>query len=196
MKKKLSDFLKKIKPLYQYGIMIVLLLVLVGACLWLKRPNIAVVDMGRVYQDALVFKQIRTQQTMAEEDWKAQALAQKEALEKADSDLSRKKGRLKKAVFDKRVSELKSNILDFQNQQMAKLDLIRYQATQITQNVEQQIQPFLKQLAQNKNLDLVVSSANVIYYQTDITDEVIEALNDAYQQGLIKDLEIVLDEGE
>ena len=154
--------------------------------------------MSKVYANAQVFQAIRSEQTTVEDEWKAQALAQKQELEAADKALSKKKARMRKAKFDKEVAALKARILDFQNQQMAKLDLIRYQAGQITSRVEEVMKPMIAMVAQEKKLVFVLSASNVLYHSkaVDITSDVIDQLDTAFQAGQLPDLQISLSEGE
>ncbi len=160
--------------------------------------RIGVVDMSQVYANAAVFQSIRSEQQSFEQEWKTQALAKKEELEKADKALSRKKGSMRRAKFDKEVAALKDKILDFQNQQMARLDLIRYQSGQIMQQVEEMMQPMIAQLADKKDLHFVLSASNVMYHTKaiDITSDVVRLLDDAFEAGNLPSLQISFNEGE
>lgn len=169
-----------------------------GVMLPRQPDSVGVVDLTRVYQQSKAFAQIRQEQTELEDMWRLEAANQKSKLEAEDKELSRKKRRLKKAVFDRKVADLKLRILDFQNQQMARLDLIRYRVAQIMQSLEKQTQPLLAQVAQNRKLRLVVPLSATLYSQRaiDITDDVIAALDEAFANGQLTGLQIVLDEGE
>lgn len=149
-------------------------------------PNVkvGVVSMPRVYQEALVFQNIRQQQQSYEEKWRQEAIAQKEVLEKEDKDLSVQKRRLKKAAFDKKVATLKAKILDFQNTQIARLGMIRENTRRIMAEVEKQSEPILRQIAKKHHLDLVLMDNNVVYAsdRIDITDDLIKKLNEALTQ--------------
>lgn len=169
-----------------------------GVMLPRQPDSVGVVDLTRVYQQSKAFAQIRQEQTELEDMWRLEAANQKSKLEAEDKELSRKKRRLKKVVFDRKVADLKLRILDFQNQQMARLDLIRYRVAQIMQSLEKQTQPLLAQVAQNRKLRLVVPLSATLYSQRaiDITDDVIAALDEAFANGQLTGLQIVLDEGE
>ncbi len=169
-----------------------------GVMLPRQPDSVGVVDLTRVYQQSKAFAQIRQEQTELEDMWRLEAANQKSKLEAEDKELSRKKRRLKKVVFDRKVADLKLRILDFQNQQMARLDLIRYRVAQIMQSLEKQTQPLLAQVAQNRKLRLVVPLSATLYSQRaiDITDDVIVALDEAFANGQLTGLQIVLDEGE
>ena len=169
-----------------------------GVMLPRQPDSVGVVDLTRVYQQSKAFAQIRQEQTELEDMWRLEAANQKSKLEAEDKELSQKKRRLKKAVFDRKVADLKLRILDFQNQQMARLDLIRYRVAQIMQSLEKQTQPLLAQVAENKKLRLVVPLSATLYSQRaiDITDDVIAALDEAFANGQLTGLQIVLDEGE
>lgn len=200
MKKRLKNFFYQLqKNATILGVIGAIILGIVLICLCVdKGGKIGVVDMSKVYANAQVFQAIRSEQTTVEDEWKAQALAQKQELEAADKALSKKKARMRKAKFDKEVAVLKARILDFQNQQMAKLDLIRYQAGQITSRVEEVMKPMIAMVAQEKKLVFVLSASNVLYHSkaVDITSDVIEQLDTAFQAGQLPDLQISLSEGE
>ena len=133
-------------------------------CLWPAKDQIGIVDMNKVYQQAQVFKNIHAQQQSFETKWREEALAQKEKLEQEDKALSKKKARLKKSKFEKEVKALQERILDFQNQQMAKLDFIRYQAAQIQQQVSETMKPLIENVAIDKKLVFVLPASNVLYH--------------------------------
>ena len=199
--KKIMAFLKNKKislPLHTIVIVSGVFLLLLFVCCSSHITNIAVVNMNRVYAEAKVFQNIHDEQQAFENEWKEQALAEKEKLEKADKELSRKKSRMRKAQFEKEASALKAKILDFQNQQMAKLDLIRYQAGQVSAQVETTMKPIIAEIAEKKNLDFVLSVSNAFYFSksVDITEEVIKRLDKAFEAGKLPSLQISLSEGE
>ena len=160
--------------------------------------KIAVVNMNRVYAEAKVFQNIHNDQQTFENEWKKQALAEREKLEKADRDLARKKSRMRRAQFEKEVTILKEKILDFQNQQMAKLDSIRHQTNVVMARVESTMKPITEQIAKDKKLDFILSASNALYYDksVDITDEIIKQLDKAFKAGELPILQINLNEGE
>ena len=149
------------------------------------------------HEKAAVFKAIHEQQIAFEDEWKKEALAQKELLEKEDSVLSKKKARLKRAKFEKEVKALKERILDFQNQQMAKLDLIRHQTAQIQRQVSETMKPLIAQVAKSKDFVFVLSSSEVLYNNdtVDITADVIHLLDEVYKAGKLPKIQISLQEG-
>ncbi|MBE6449750.1 MAG: OmpH family outer membrane protein [Alphaproteobacteria bacterium] len=161
------------------------------------KQSFGMVDMAYVYEHAQVFKAIREQQNSFETLWKENAIEEKEKLVEEDKALSKKKARMKKIAFEKEVNKLKERILNFQNQQMARLDLIRYQTSQVQQQVVQTIQPMIKQIAQESNLDFVFSSSNALYYSdaVDITTELIDDLDEAFEDGQLPNIQINFEEG-
>lgn len=205
--KKVWNFLKskKVSSILHTKISLPLHTIVVALCLLLllfscsgHTSKIAVVNMNRVYAEAKVFQNIHSDQQAFEMEWKEQALAEKEKLEKADKELSRKKSRMRKAQFEKEAATLKAKILDFQNKQMAKLDLIRYQTSLVMAQVETTMKPIIEQIAKNEKLDFVLSVSNALYYDqsVDITDEIIKQLDKAFQTGKLPVLQISLNEGE
>ena len=198
----MKSFLRFFDPLLSFKPHIIVGVVCVFICLsvficWPDKNKVGIIDLTKIYENALVFKAIHDQQVSFEESWKKEALAEKEKLEKDDIELSRKKGRLKKSKFEKEAKALKERILDFQNQQMAKLDLIRYQTSLIQQRVSEKIRPIIADVSVRKNLIFVLPVSEVLYHNNtvDITDEVIKSLDDAYNEGDLPDLEISLQEG-
>ena len=172
------------------------LLVLCSLC-FKDKQSFGIVDMTYVYEHAQVFKAIREQQNSFETLWKENAIEEKEKLVEEDKALSKKKARMKKAAFEKEVNNLKERILNFQNQQMARLDLIRYQTSQIQQQVTQTIQPMIHQIAQDDKLDFVFSSSNALYYSeaVDITKKLIDALDKAFEDDQLPNIQINFEEG-
>lgn len=197
--KKVLKFLKNKKvslPLHAIVIAVCVFLLLLFCCS--HSSKIAVVDMGRVYAEAKVFQSIHKDQQNFENEWKELALAEREKLEKADKELSRKKSRMRKAQFEKEAATLKAKILDFQNQQMAKLDLIRYQKNLVMSEVEKTMKPIIADIAKDKDLDFVLSVSNALYYaqSVDITEEVIKQLDKVFKAGQMPSLQVSLSEGE
>ena len=196
MKKRLYFLLKYLLNKKHIIVGIIFAFILFG-CFFEKSPKIGIVNMTQVYEKAIVFKAIHEQQIAFEEEWKKEALAQKELLEKEDKVLSKKKARLKKAKFEKEVKALKERILDFQNQQMAKLDLIRHQTAQIQRQVSETMKPLIAQVAKSKDFVFVLSSSEVLYHNNtvDITDDVIQVLDEAYKAGNLPKIQISFEEG-
>ena len=196
MKKRLHFLLKYLLNKKHIIVGVIFALIFWG-CFFEKSPKIGIVNMTQVYENAIVFRAIHEQQIAFEEEWKTEALAQKELLEKEDKALSKKKARLKKAKFEKEVKALKERILDFQNQQMAKLDWIRYQSAQVQQEVVATLKPLIAQIAQNSDLLFVLSSSEVLYHNNtvDITDDVIQVLDEAYKAGNLPKIQISFEEG-
>lgn len=161
------------------------------------KQSFGIVDMTYIYEHAQVFKAIREQQNSFETLWKENAIEEKEKLVEEDKALSKKKARMKKTAFEKEVKALKERILNFQNQQMARLDLIRYQSAQIQQQVAQTIQPMISQIAQEKDLSFVFPASNALYYSdvVDITSDLIKTLDKAFEKGLLPSLQINFEEG-
>ena len=197
MKKSLHFFDKK-AMLIKKHIIVGILFAFVLIC-WIvpEKIQIGIVDMAKIYQQAVVFKTIHEQQRSIEEKWKEDALLQKEKLAQEDQALSKKKAKLKKSKFEAEVKILQEKILDFQNQQMAKLDFIRYQTAQIQQKVSETMKPLIADVADAKNLALVLSSSDVLYHNNtvDITKDVIKVLDKAYKNGDLPDLQISFEEG-
>lgn len=196
MKKRLYFLLKYLLNKKHIIVGIIFAFILFG-CFFEKSPKIGIVNMTQVYEKAIVFKAIHEQQIAFEDKWKKEALAQKELLEKEDKVLSKKKARLKKAKFEKEVKALKERILDFQNQQMAKLDLIRHQTAQIQRQVSETMKPLIAQVAKSKDFVFVLSSSEVLYHNNtvDITDDVIQVLDEAYKAGNLPKIQISFEEG-
>ena len=196
MKKKWHFLLKDLFDKKHIIVGIIFAFILFG-CLFEKSPQIGIVNVTQVYEKAAVFKAIHEQQIAFEDEWKKEALAQKELLEKEDSVLSKKKARLKRAKFEKEVKALKERILDFQNQQMAKLDLIRHQTAQIQRQVSETMKPLIAQVAKSKDFVFVLSSSEVLYNNdtVDITADVIHLLDEVYKAGKLPKIQISLQEG-
>ena len=101
-----------------------------------------------------------------------------------------------KAQFEKEVASLKEKILDFQEQQMAKWELIRYQTAQVMTQVEETMAPIIEKIAKKRKLDFVLDSSRVLYYTktVDLTDEVIKQLDESFKSGQLSGLQISLSE--
>lgn len=141
--------------------------------------KIGLVDMTRVYQEAKVFQELRTAQQKDEVNWKEAALQEKEKLEKEDKALSFQKRRLKKIVFERKAADLRARIIDFQNAQMAKLNLIKENNALLMHQVEEKTLPLLEIVAQKRGLDLIITHTPVLYANKtiDVTDDLILELD-------------------
>jgi len=195
--KKYSHFFVKYLSAQKHIIVSIFLLFALLLCFLPNKKQVGIVDVAKVYQNAQVFLEIHEQQVAFENKWKEDALAQKERLEQEDKALSKKKAKLKKSKFEKEAKALQERILDFQNQQMAKLDLIRYQIGQLQEQVSETMKPLIEKVAVDKDLVLVLSSLDVLYHNNvvDITEDVIKSLDKAYKAGDLPDLQISLEEG-
>ncbi len=160
----------------------------------IEPAKIGVVDMKRVYQEAFVYYDIRVQQQEQEEKWRQEAWTERQILEKKDIQLSKLKRKLKKAVFDKKANELKNQILDFQNRQMAQLNLISMASKEILEKVEKQGSVVAQKVAFKKGLDLVLIQEGVLYVHKniDITDDFVVELNRTMQRADFKNLSTFL----
>ena len=132
-----------------------------------------------MYRQAAVYRDMKEKQAALEEKWRQDALAEKKELEVQDRNLSRSKGRLKKRVFDKKAADLRAQILDFQNRQMARLNLITMNSQALMQEIEAQSADVAKVVAQKRGLDMIVSASEVLYSnkKIDITDDFVIELN-------------------
>lgn len=195
--KKYSHFFVKYLSAQKHIIVSIFLLFALLLCFFPNKKQVGIVDVAKVYQNAQVFLEIHEQQVAFENKWKEDALAEKERLEQEDKALSKKKAKLKKSKFEKEAKALQERILDFQNQQMAKLDLIRYQIGQLQEQVSETMKPLIEKVAVDKDLVLVLSSLDVLYHNNvvDITEDVIKSLDKAYKAGDLPDLQISLEEG-
>ncbi len=145
----------------------------------IQPPVVGVVDMSRVYLEAAVYRDMKEKQSALEEQWRTEALAEKQALEEKDLKLSRSKRRLKKKTFDKKASDLREEILDFQNRQMARLNLISLNSAAIMREIDSKAAEIARKVADKKGLDMVVSASDVLYSnkKIDITDDFVVELN-------------------
>lgn len=198
--KKVMNLVKKTKNfllLHKMAVAGVFVLIALFLCCS-SSAKIGIVDKKRVYAEAKVFQVIHNEHKGFENEWKEQALEQKEKLEKADKELAKKKSRMRKAQFEKEVASLKEKILDFQEQQMAKWELIRYQTAQVMTQVEETMAPIIEKIAKKRKLDFVLDSSRVLYYTktVDLTDEVIKQLDESFKSGQLSGLQISLSEGE
>lgn len=182
---------KKAFPMSMAVLGAVFILLLVARCSAITPPKIGVVDMPRVYQQAAIYHDIKEKQAALQEKWRVEALEEKKALEEKDLKLSRSKKRMKKAVFDKQAAELRAKILDFQNRQMARLNLIVVAQREMMAQVEAHSAQIAERVAKKKGLDLIWTQSETLYAnkKIDITDDFVVELDENMKDFPLKDFD-------
>ena len=75
--------------------------------------------------------------------------------------------------------------------------MIRHQTAQIQRQVSETMKPLIAQVAKSKDFVFVLSSSEVLYHNNtvDITDDVIQVLDEAYKAGNLPKIQISFEEG-
>lgn len=140
---------------------------------------IGVVNVGKIMQDSKAAASVRSQLQAKQKTFQAELDAKEKEFYAEDQALAKQKDKVEKAAFDAKVKAFREKAASAQQQvQQKKVQLDKAFATSL-EEIQKNVLEITKQVAAEKKLSLVLSSAQVLYSEanSDVTDEVLKRLD-------------------
>lgn len=149
---------------------------------------IGVVDTAKIMRDSKAAQSVRSQLQSKQKAFQAELDAKEKSLLAEDQALAKQQGNVDKAAFEQKVKEFRTKAANAQREvQQKKLAVDKALATSL-QNIQQTVIAITKEVAAEKKLNIVLSSAQVLYTDAslDITTEVLNRLNSKLPNVAVK----------
>lgn len=140
---------------------------------------IGVVDTAKIMRDSKAAQSVRSQLQSKQKTFQAELDAKEKTLLAEDQALAKQQGNVDKAAFEQKVKEFRTKAAQAQREvQQKKLAVDKALASSL-QNIQQTVLQITKEVAAEKKLNIVLSSAQVLHTDPalDITNEVLNRLN-------------------
>ena len=140
---------------------------------------IGIVNVAKIMQDSKAANSVRSQLQTKQKSFQAELDAKEKDLLAEDQSLVKQKDKVDKDAFDTKVKAFKEKAADAQRQVQEKKASLDKAFTAALDEIQKNVLDITKQVANEKKLNLVVSSAQVLYGDPslDITDEVLKRLD-------------------
>ena len=141
--------------------------------------TIGVVDTAKIMRDSKAAQSVRSQLQSKQKTFQAELDAKEKTLLAEDQALAKQQGNVDKAAFEQKVKEFRTKAATAQREvQQKKLAVDKALASSL-QNIQQTVLQITKEVAAEKKLSIVLSSAQVLHTDPalDITGEVLNRLN-------------------
>ena len=141
--------------------------------------SIGVVNVAKIMQSSKAATSVREQMQAKQKSFQAELDAKEKALLAEDQALVKQKGSADKAAFEKKVKEFREKAATEQRAVQSKKAQLDKSFAGALEEIQKAVLDIVKQMASEKKLNLVVSSAQVLYgdQSLDITDEVLKRLD-------------------
>lgn len=140
---------------------------------------VAVVNVAKIMRDSKAAVSVRNQLQTKQKSFQSDLDAKEKSLLAEDQALVKQKDSTDKAAFEKKVKDFRDKAASEQKAvQVKKAALDKSFATAL-EDIQKNVLDIVKAVAAEKKLNLVVSSAQVLYSDAslDITDEVLKRLD-------------------
>ena len=110
-----------------------------------------------------------------------------EELKKEESNLIKQKNVIGNEEFEKKLSLLRNNARDYQEQRKKSNDSINKKRMDATSDLVSLIQPILAEYANNNSISIIFQKKNIVIGKTelDITEDVLKILNENHKKIVI-----------
>lgn len=141
--------------------------------------SIGVVNVAKIMQTSKAATSVRSQLQTKQKSFQGELDAKEKALLAEDQSLVKQKDSTEKAAFEKKVKDFREKAANEQRDVQAKKAALDKSFAAALEEIQKNVLDITKQVAAEKKLNLVVSSAQVLYTDTslDITDEVLKRLD-------------------
>lgn len=141
--------------------------------------TIGVVNVAKIMQTSKAATSVREQMQTKQKSFQAELDAKEKALLAEDQALVKEKGSADKAAFEKKVKAFREKAATEQRAVQGKKAQLDKSFAAALEEIQKNVLDIVKQVAAEKKLNLVVSSAQVLYADTalDVTDEVLKRLD-------------------
>ncbi len=141
--------------------------------------NVGVVNVAKIMHDSKAATSVRGQLQTKQKAFQAELDQKGKALQAEDQALVKQKDTADKAAFDKKVADFRARAAKEQKAIQDKKVALDKAFSASLEEIQKNVLDIVKQVAADKKLNLVVSSAQVLYADQplDITDEVLKQLD-------------------
>lgn len=139
----------------------------------------AVVNVAKIMRDSKAAVSVRNQLQAKQKSFQADLDAKEKALLAEDQALVKQKDSTDKAAFEKKVKDFRAKAAGEQRAVQEKKAALDKSFAGALEEIQKNVLDIVKQVATEKKLNLVVSSAQVLYSDAalDVTDEVLKRLD-------------------
>jgi outer membrane protein len=154
-------------------------LMLISAPAIAADTNVGVVNVAKIMRDSKAAVSVRNQLQAKQKAFQAELDGKEKALLAEDQALVKQKDSTDKAAFEKKVKDFREKAAAEQRGVQAKKAALDKSFAAALEDIQKNVLDIVKQVAAEKKLNLVVSSAQVLYSDNslDVTDEVLKRLD-------------------
>ena len=140
---------------------------------------IGIIDVQRILRQSAAYKSIRPQMQKLKKDFKEKFRTAEGKLRTANKDLQQDRAILSPEAFAQRQREFRKSVNTLQRSMQGVNRLLEQALSNGVGKIQIQSRDITKEIAEEMNLDLVLSNAAVTFakQQLDLTDEVLSRLN-------------------
>lgn len=145
----------------------------------LAETTVAVVNTQKIMRDSKAAQSVRSQLQAKQKTFQADLDAKEKQLMAEDQALVKQRNSVEKAAFEQKVKDFRTRASEAQREvQTKKLAVDKALAVSL-ESIQNTVLDIVKEVAAEKKITLVVSSAQVLYTDSalDITNEVLDRLN-------------------
>lgn len=150
--------------------------------------SIGVVNTAKIMRDSKAAQSVRSQLQAKQKSFQSELDAKEKQLLAEDQALAKQQASVDKAAFEQKVKDFRAKAATAQREvQQKKLAVDKALATAL-EDIQKTVIDITKQVAAEKKINVVVSSAQVLYAEPglDMTDEVLKRLNDKLPNVAVK----------
>jgi outer membrane protein len=167
-------------------------LVFATATLLLASPalaqNVGIINVQKIMAASKAAQSIRTQLEAKQKGFQADLNAKQSQFQAEDQALKTQEGKLAKEAFEKKVKDFQAKFNAAQQEIQTKKEQLDKAFTAALNQIQEKVVAISKSVAEEKELDLVISSSQVLYGkpELDITDAVLKNLDSALPSVQVK----------
>lgn len=141
--------------------------------------SIAVVDIKKILNESSATKSIQKQIEEKRKAVQTEVGKEEEKLRKADKELAEQRTVLAQDVFEKKVQEFKTDVVEAQRDVQTKRAQLETAYTNALGEVEKVVVSIISEMAEKKGFSVAIPKTNALYSSDslDISDEVLKILN-------------------
>lgn len=150
--------------------------------------NIGIVNTQKIMHESKAAQSVRTQLQAKKKEFQAALDAKEKQLLAEDQALAKQQGSVEKAAFEQKVKDFRAKAAAAQREVEQKRQQVDKALAGALENIQATVIGIVKEIAAEKKLNVVVSSAAVLYTDPalDITDEVLNRLNSKLPNVTVK----------
>ena len=139
----------------------------------------ATVDTQMIVEHSAVFKNITEQVESREISLQKAYVTKEEEIKAAKDKLSDQKSAMSDEAYEKKLEDLNQELINFQNDIQYKGSMLQRAKFDALNTLQEKIIDIVADMAKKKNIDVVIPRGVALYASTDITTELLSALDKA-----------------